>query len=91
MRKANRTGALPYSIAQPSHSASSATYIGCRVNAYGPLVSRSFGRQFNSTRSGSLAPCAKPKTMSQTRTAAPAAKGTSPDRFQNAGRPCSHP
>ncbi len=86
-----RTAGLPYRTANPSHRANSPTYIGLRLKAYGPPVSRRAGLQSVGTRSGRFRYWENPNTMIQTRRTAPTASGMYPSRFQPDGPPSAHP
>src|SRR5215470_10404166 len=74
---------LPRTTAHPSHMASSATYMGLRLNAYGPRRMRSFGVQSSATRSGRSRAWRIPVTITHTSTAKPAATGIRPRRFHD--------
>ena len=79
---------LPKKSVQPSHSPSSATYMGFRVNRYGPLVNRTEEVTPSLTRLGD---CAMPRTKSHRRRMVPAPTGISPSQFQNPGPSPVHP
>ncbi len=82
------TPILPKKSVQPSHSASSATYMGFRVNRYGPLVNRTEEVTPSLARLGA---CAMPRSKSHRRRMVAAPTGISPSQFQNPGPSSVHP
>ncbi len=79
---------LPKKSAQPSHSASSATYMGFRVNRYGPRVNRTEEVTPSLARLGA---CAMPRSKSHRRRMVAAPTGIRPSQFQNPGSAAVHP
>jgi hypothetical protein len=82
------TPMLPKKTVQPSQSPSSLTYMGFRVNRYGPLVNRTEEVTPSLTRLGA---CAMPRSKSHRRRMVPAPTGISPSQFQNPGPSPVHP
>src|SRR5271154_2154488 len=83
-----KTRKLPKNHAQPSHSPSSATYIGLRVNLYGPRTIKKEGFSPSLTFEGVWGIAEAKIHM---RRAAASATTIRPRRFQNPGAPTAHP
>src|SRR5579862_3874496 len=83
-----KTPGLPKKMAEPSHSPSSATYIGLRVNRYGPRIIRKEGVSPRLTLVGVWGIAEAKIHM---RRAAASAITIRPTRFQIPGDPSAHP